>query len=273
MQLKRRTQALVAMVALAASGSTLMAQSLASRVSAVRTGTVRFSFPAREGVCGNGRGNISIRSSERGGTTSYSTGSITTGSRRANEWEDECEPGPVRVAVDVDRSEVVALRAYVGGRWRGEADTDLGLVRAQEASDYLMGIAQRGDAKPAKEAIFPAMLAEGVTTWPMLLTLAKDADRPRDVRNSAIFWVSQAAGEAATKGLQEIIDDPSGDREVRKSAVFSISQRPKDESVPSLIRIAKTHKDPEIRRNAIFWLGQSKDPRAVAYFEEILAAK
>jgi hypothetical protein len=249
-----------------------MAQSLASRVSAVRNGTLRFSFPAREGVCGNGRGNISIRS-ERSGTTSYSTGSISTGSRRANEWEDECEPGPVRVAVDLDRNEVVALRAYVGGRWRGEADTDLGLVGAQEASDYLLSIAQRGDAKPAKEAIFPAMLAEGVTTWPKLLTLAKDTDRPRDVRNSAIFWVSQAAGEAATKGLQEIIDDPSGDREVRKSAVFSISQRPKDESVPSLIRIAKTHKDPEIRRSAIFWLGQSKDPRAVAYFEEILAAR
>ena len=85
--------------------------------------------------------------------------------------------------------------------------------------------------------------------------------------------MGQAAGEEATKGLQEIAEDPDGDREVRKSAVFSLSQRPKDESVPALIRIARSNKDPEIRRNAIFWLGQSRDPRAIAYFEEVLLGK
>jgi HEAT repeat protein len=57
---------------------------------------------------------------------------------------------------------------------------------------------------------------------------------------------------------------------VRKSAIFSLSQRPKDESVPALIRIARTHRDPELRRNAIFWLGQSRDDRAIRYFEEVL---
>jgi hypothetical protein len=258
------TTAAVALLALTATGSTALAQSIASRVTAVRSGTVRFEYPAREGVCGNGRGNISIRSGR--GTSSYNTGST----RRDREWEDECEPGPVRVALDVDGGRVTSVRAYVGGRWRGSADLDLGAVGAKDASDYLLTIAERSDAEPAKEAIFPAMIAEGVTVWPQLLRLAKDTDRPREVRNSAIFWVSQAAGEAATQGLQEIVDDPAGDKEVRKSAVFSISQRPKDESVPALIRIAKSHRDPEIRRSAIFWLGQSKDERAVAYFESVL---
>ena len=265
MMVRPALAAVGAMVALAAMGSTALAQSIASRVAGVRDGTVRFEYAAREGVCGNGRGNISIRS-DRGGRTSYGTYSSRDG-----EWEDECEPGPVRVALDVADGRVTDLRAYVGGRWRGSAELDLGTVPAQEASDYLLSLAARASAQPAKEAIFPATIAEGVTVWPQLLRIAKDADRPRDVRNGAIFWVSQAAGEAATAGLQEIIDDPSGDREVRKSAVFSISQRPKDESVPALIRIAKAHKDPEIRRSAIFWLGQSKDPRALAYFEEVLS--
>ncbi len=258
-----RSMRLAAMaIALAATGSTALAQSIASRIASVRDGTVRFEYPAREGVCGNGRGNISIRTNR--GTSTY------TSSRRAREWEDECEPGPVRIALDVARGEVTDVRAYVGGRWRGDADLDLGTVAAKDASDFLLGLAARSDAQPAKEAIFPATIAEGVTVWPQLLRIAKDTDRPRDVRNGAIFWVSQAAGEAATQGLQEIIDDPSGDREVRKSAVFSMSQRPKDESVPALIRIAKAHKDPEIRRTAIFWLGQSRDARALAYFEEVL---
>jgi len=37
-----------------------------------------------------------------------------------------------------------------------------------------------------------------------------------------------------------------------------------------LIRIARTHRNPELRRKAIFWLGQSEDPRALALFEELL---
>jgi hypothetical protein len=249
-----------------AAAADLGAQGIAERVSAVRSGTVRMEYAAREGVCGNGRGSISVRTGT--GSSSYSTGTT-----RQREWEDECEPGPVRVALDVDRGTVTAVRAYVGGNWRGSADLDLGTVPAQQASDYLMDIAERADARPAKDAIFPASIAEGVTLWPRLLTLAKDTDRPRDVRNSAVFWVSQAAGEAATKGLQEIVDDPRGDREVRKSAVFSLSQRPKDESVPALINIARTHRDPEIRRSAIFWLGQSKDARAIRYFEDVLVGK
>jgi HEAT repeat protein len=60
------------------------------------------------------------------------------------------------------------------------------------------------------------------------------------------------------------------DREVRKSAVFALSQQPNSIGVPSLIRIARSNRDPEIRRSAIFWLGQSDDPRALALFEEIL---
>jgi hypothetical protein len=37
-----------------------------------------------------------------------------------------------------------------------------------------------------------------------------------------------------------------------------------------LIRIAREHQDPEVRKSAMFWLGQTGDPRAVAFFEEIL---
>ena len=37
-----------------------------------------------------------------------------------------------------------------------------------------------------------------------------------------------------------------------------------------MIRLARTDKDPVIRKQAIFWLGQSGDPRAVEFFAEIL---
>jgi HEAT repeat protein len=57
---------------------------------------------------------------------------------------------------------------------------------------------------------------------------------------------------------------------VRESAVFALSQQ-HEAGVPELIHIARTNRDPEIRRKAIFWLGQSNDPRALALFEDLLA--
>ena len=86
-----------------------------------------------------------------------------------------------------------------------------------------------------------------------------------------MFWLGQAAGDAATRGLTDLVDDTSVAVEVKESAVFALSQRPRDEGVPALIRIARTHRNPELRRKAIFWLGQSEDPRALALFEELLA--
>ncbi len=238
------------------------AQTLASRIAAVGSGTVRLHYASRPGVCGNGRGNISIR---RDGST------VTSGSSssRRDEWEDDCEPGPVRLAIDVERGAVTRLRAYVGGRWRGSADLDLGEVPAADASRYLVGIAAAGASRPARDAIFPAMVADAPDPWRALLAIARDDARPRDVRSSALFWVGQGVGEEATKGLEDVVSS-DGDREVRKSAVFSLSQRPADESVPALIRIARTNRDKELRKTAIFWLGQSRDERAIGYFEEVL---
>jgi hypothetical protein len=49
-----------------------------------------------------------------------------------------------------------------------------------------------------------------------------------------------------------------------------LSQLPKDEGVPLLINVARTHSNPAVKKQAMFWLGQSKDPRALTFFEEIL---
>jgi HEAT repeat protein len=46
---------------------------------------------------------------------------------------------------------------------------------------------------------------------------------------------------------------------------------PKEEGVPRLIEVAETNHNREVRRQAMFWLGQSNDPRALAFFEKVLA--
>jgi HEAT repeats len=40
--------------------------------------------------------------------------------------------------------------------------------------------------------------------------------------------------------------------------------------VDKLIQIAKTEKDKELRKQAIFWLGHSRDPRALKALQELI---
>jgi hypothetical protein len=242
---------------------------LAQRVAAVRDGTVRLTFTPRPDVCGDGRNGVHIV--RRDGARTY----VGDDSRRSRdvEWDDECEPGPGRLAVDVRGGEVQALRFYIGGRWRagGSDVTDLGQVPAAQAAGFLLGIAERGAGRPSRDAVFPSTIVDSVTVWPTLLKIARDDRGDRETRSQSVFWLGQAAGDAATKGLTELADDPES--EIRDQAVFALSRRPADEGVPALIRIARTHRDPKTRRSAMFWLGHSKDPRAIALFEEILTGK
>jgi HEAT repeat protein len=40
--------------------------------------------------------------------------------------------------------------------------------------------------------------------------------------------------------------------------------------VPLLIDVAQNNPDPAVRKKAIFWLGQSKDSRALDFFAQVL---
>lgn len=245
---------LLAALVVARPGSSTLAQSLSGRIASVRDGHVRFSFEARPGVCGNGR-NISTR---------WST----------SDWEPWCEPGPVRVVVQLQNGRPLDLDTYVGGRWRARRDsvTDLGDVEPSDAVAYLLTVAKGAEGRTAEHAILPIALAD-LETWPQLLSLAKDAARPRAVRRSAVFWLGQAAGEAAVEGLTGIIAERDEDVEVKKSAIFALSQLRQGGGVEPLIQIARSNRDPRLRKQAIFWLGQSDDPRAIALFEELLTKR
>lgn len=101
-----------------------------------------------------------------------------------------------------------------------------------------------------------------------LIRMAKEDDNSH-VRSQALFWLGQKAGQRAVGAITDAIEnDP--DTEVKKKAVFALSQLPKDQGVPLMIQVASNNKNPAVRKQAMFWLGQSNDPRAVAFFEQIL---
>jgi len=145
-------------------------------------------------------------------------------------------------------------------------------VRPAESVALLESLAgTAGDAKDrvTNSAIMAISLHAEPSALETLFRIARSGNEAR-ARSEALFWLAQRAGDKVAATIRERIDqDP--DTEVKKRAVFALSQLPKDEGVPLLIQVARTNKIPEVRRQAMFWLGQSKDPRAVDFFAEVLS--
>jgi hypothetical protein len=139
-------------------------------------------------------------------------------------------------------------------------DVDLGDVRRDAR---LVQLASVLGAQPTALAMHRDELAV-----PALLSLARQ-DPNGKVRGDALFWLAQTAGRKVAGDITAAIEnDP--DTAVKERAVYALSQLPTDEGVPLLINVAKTNRNPAVRKRAMFWLGQSRDPRALAFFSEIL---
>jgi hypothetical protein len=89
------------------------------------------------------------------------------------------------------------------------------------------------------------------------------------VRGESLFWLAQEAGKKVAGVISGAIEyDPN--TEVKKRAVFALSEMPPDEGVPLLIQQAQKNANPVVRKEAMFWLGQSKDPRALDFITSVL---
>lgn len=245
--------------------TTVQAQrGVGDRIAAVRTGTVRMTFAAREGVCGDGMNWFRLRNA------GYS-GSFTNGTFSGTRDVDvTCARGPVRLVVERDGGETTQLRTYVGGTWKVDTGyTDIGNVSAPDIGAWLLALAETSGVKPARAAITAATLTDSLDPSPTLLRIVKNDDRPSEVRSSALNWLAEVVGDKVSMTLDSIAYEP-GDREMRKQAIYAISRRPTEEAVPALLKMAETLPDRELRRTAVQWLVRSKDPRAVQWLERRL---
>lgn len=91
-----------------------------------------------------------------------------------------------------------------------------------------------------------------------------------ELRQQAIHWLGQKAGERVLEGLRDIANSSDADTDVQLQVVHAISQRPEGEAVPLLIQLARTHRNPEVRRMAVHRLSQISDPRALEFIREVL---
>lgn len=156
---------------------------------------------------------------------------------------------------------------------REDAAFWLGQTGAEEARKTLTESAWKDPDKDIREkCIFSLSQMEGEPSVDALIDLARK--HPDDeTRKNAAFWLGQKASEKAVGALKEIAYSDS-DTEVQRSAMFALTQvESNGGSVDELIKIARTHPNPHIRKDAIFWLGQSEDPKAVEALVEMVRGR
>lgn len=250
---------ILAVVIATASAQSVSAQSLAKNVVAA-DGQVEVIYPSRPDACGDGQtfiGNI------LGPKQMY----VDDGSSRTRWGTQPCIHGPARVAVTVIDGEVTRLRAFVGPAPSTRTGVRVVNATASEASTWLGDLVSRASARVASQAVVPLVLADGPEPWPLLLKVARDDNRPREVKRSAMLWLS--SGVSHRLGIDDLAE--TDEDEMRKQAVFVLAQqRRSSESVPELIDLARNNTHPAVRRDALFWLSQTEDRRAVDLYAELL---
>ena len=238
--------AVLAAVAAGSIASPLAAQSLAREVERAPDGWVVFQYALERDVeiCSNG----GIR---RGDSWRI---------RRSDERGDLCDRGEAQAELRVQDGEVtdVEIQPPSGGR-RVSSDTDLGERDPQEVADYFMMLASESPRRDvARDAMMPAVFAEGVTVWPQLKDIALNRGLDDDVREASVFWLSQVASERALEALEEILGS-SDEPDIQERAIFAVSQHESSRSTEILKGYAERVGAPRnLRESAIFWLGQSE---------------
>ena len=143
----------------------------------------------------------------------------------------------------------------------------LGQRRGNENTAFLKDLyGKERDAKLRDKIIFALSQQRGNEGW--LMDIATSESETIEMRKKALFWAGQNSGTSlpALTGLY----DRMSSREMKDQLIFVYSQRREREAVDKLMDIAKKESDRELRKKAIFWLGQSKDPRAAEFLMQLI---
>ena len=150
----------------------------------------------------------------------------------------------------------------------GRPVTWLTAVPPAESVRTLAALARSSERRLVDGALSALALHAGGEALDATIALARSGATAH-TRGQALFWLAQRAGTQAVGAIDDAVArDP--DTDVKKRAVFALSQLPPDDGVPRLIEVARSHSNPAVRKQAMFWLGQSGDPRALAFFESVL---
>src|SRR5215213_3829272 len=143
--------------------------------------------------------------------------------------------------------------------------------RGEAAVDDLLKLYDSEQAPDVKRSVLQTLSdIKSTRVEDKLLAVASGND-VMEVRRQAIRLLGERVTKRSFEFLSQTAQSTDGNAEVQVQAVRAISERKSEESVPLLIKIARTHPNQLVRKQAIRSLGESGDPRAVDFFREVLS--
>ena len=162
-----------------------------------------------------------------------------------------------------------AMRESESQDLRDKAIFWLGQRRSAENTEFLRNLYSRITNQDLREKILFSLSQQGGggnEQW--LMNIALNPKEEIELRKKALFWAGQSG--VAISELSRLYDRMS-DTEMRDQIIFVLSQRQRDPAaMDKLFDIAKNEKDSELRKKAIFWLGQSRDPRVQQFLMDLI---
>jgi len=162
-----------------------------------------------------------------------------------------------------------AARRDVSSDMREKAIFWLGQNRSTENADFLKGLFTKVETSDLKEKIiFSLSQMGGSDNYRWLMDIALNQNEDIEIRKKALFW----AGQGHNVDVADLVKlyDTMNDREMKEQLIFVYSQRREEAALDKLFQIGKNDPDRELRKKAIFWIGQSRSPRAAQYLQELI---
>jgi HEAT repeat protein len=142
--------------------------------------------------------------------------------------------------------------------------------RGGDENEYLKGLFWKTASPDLRETVIQAVASQKAhdrTAW--LLSIARDKNQEIEPRKKALFYASQ--GGVDVRQLLPLYEELAGQTEMQDQMLYVYAQRKETEATDKLLQIARSEKAPELRKKAIFWLGQRKDPRVKQFLLDLLA--
>ncbi len=162
-----------------------------------------------------------------------------------------------------------AARRDANSDLREKAIFWIGQTRSPDNAQFLKDLYARVENDDLKEKIiFSLSQMGGADNYRWLMDIALNQKEDIEIRKKALFW----AGQGHNVDVADLVRlyDSMNDREMKEQLIFVYSQRREEAALDKLFQIGKTDPDRELRKKAIFWIGQSRSPRAAQYLQELI---
>ena len=167
-----------------------------------------------------------------------------------------------------------ALHAYAGREDIGEGLREkaifwIGQSGSKEDEAFLRSLyGKLKNEELKKKILFSISQTGSKESLGWLVEVARNKAEPLEMRKQALFWAGQ---NGATSADLASLYNSFSERDLREHLIFVLSQQGDRPAADKLVEIAKKDPDPELRKKALFWLGQIDDPRAAEVLEEIIS--